>query len=146
MMRETVYESFEKSLSDLLKSNSSLVSNKEHSEQVELLEAQLATKEMELQKYRDQLNNLLEKMESMGSSIDLERRYFLCNDSEHELQLQRKDVENQLAQLELDRKNFTDAAIKMGLERAALQREKAVLVEMQTASKAPLSSLPSTPM
>ncbi len=49
-------------------------------------------------------------------------------------------------QLEQDRKSFTDAAIKMGLERAALQREKAVLAEMQSSvSKAPLSSLPSTP-
>jgi predicted nuclease with TOPRIM domain len=145
-MRETVYASFDKSLSELLNTNSSHALNSNQSDKVELLEAQLATKEMELQKHQDQLNNLLEKMESMESSADLMRRYLLCNDREHELQMQRKDIENQLSQLELDRKNFTDAAIKMGLERAALQREKAMLVEMQTVSKAPLSSLPSTPM
>ena len=71
---------------------------------------------------------------------------FLFNASENELQLKWKQVQTQMDQLEQDRKSFTDAAIKMGLERAALQREKAVLAEMQSSvSKAPLSSLPSTP-
>ncbi|KAJ3306494.1 hypothetical protein HDV03_005104 [Kappamyces sp. JEL0829] len=56
-------------------------------------------------------------------------------------------LKKQQAQLDDDRQKFTDAAIKMGLERAALQRERMALEEEKRAQnmKGVLDTLPPTP-
>ncbi|KAJ3015220.1 hypothetical protein HKX48_004708 [Thoreauomyces humboldtii] len=60
---------------------------------------------------------------------------------------QKRELEENKRQLERERSKFTEAAIKLGLERAALQRDKAAFEEQGRAqtTQAFLGSLPETP-
>ncbi|KAJ3054349.1 hypothetical protein HK097_002013, partial [Rhizophlyctis rosea] len=64
-----------------------------------------------------------------------------------ELEEQRREIEEQRTQLEEDRRKFTEAAIKLGLEREALQREQDQFVDEQrmTETENLLQNLPKTP-
>ncbi|KAJ3041960.1 hypothetical protein HDV00_008469 [Rhizophlyctis rosea] len=64
-----------------------------------------------------------------------------------ELEEERRGIAQQKAQLEEDRRRFTEAAIKLGLEREALQREKDDFINEQRmhATEHLLQGLPKTP-
>ena len=65
-----------------------------------------------------------------------------------EIELQKKELENARMLLDQERKQFTEAAVRMGIERAALQKEKEVLQETkrQAETEDLLKQMPSTPL
>ena len=65
-----------------------------------------------------------------------------------EIELQKKELENAKILLDQERKQFTDAAVRMGIERAALQKEKVALEEVkrQEETQELIKEMPSTPL
>jgi predicted DNA-binding protein (UPF0251 family) len=65
-----------------------------------------------------------------------------------EIEIQRKELENARMLLDQERKQFTEAAVRMGLERAQLQKEKEALEEnkRQVETEELLKTMPTTPL
>lgn len=65
-----------------------------------------------------------------------------------EIELQKKELENARMLLDQERKQFTEAAVRMGIERAALQKEKELLQEnkRQVETEELLKQMPTTPL
>jgi predicted DNA-binding protein (UPF0251 family) len=65
-----------------------------------------------------------------------------------EIEIQRKELENARMLLDQERKQFTEAAVRMGLERAQLQKEKETLEEnkRQVETEELLKTMPTTPL
>ena len=65
-----------------------------------------------------------------------------------EIEMQRKELENARMLLDQERKQFTEAAVRMGLERAQLQKEKDALEEnkRQVETEELLRTMPTTPL
>ena len=65
-----------------------------------------------------------------------------------EIELQKKELENARMLLDQERKQFTEAAVRMGIERSALQKEKELLQESkrQVETQELLRQMPSTPL
>ena len=65
-----------------------------------------------------------------------------------EIELQKKELENARMLLDQERKQFTEAAVRMGIERSALQKEKEMLQESkrQVETQELLRQMPSTPL
>jgi hypothetical protein len=132
MMRETVLGSFDKSLEQLLNVFKLSASQ---SDEVAELKVQLETMEAEIQEHKKQLEaKIVYTKESMAEKVN------------EEIKQKYMDLEIKQKQLDEDRKRFAEAAIKMGLERAALQREKVALAAMKEEKVKPaLRTVPSTP-
>jgi hypothetical protein len=132
MMRETVLGSFDKSLEHLL---SVFKISASQSEDYADLKVQLEAKELEIQEQKKQLEaKIAYTKESMTEKVN------------EEIKQKYMDLEMKQKQLDEDRKRFAEAAIKMGLERAALQREKVALAAMKEEKVKPaLRTVPSTP-
>jgi predicted DNA-binding protein (UPF0251 family) len=65
-----------------------------------------------------------------------------------EIEIQRKELENARMLLDQERRQFTEAAVRMGLERAQLQKEKEALEEnkRQVETQELLKTMPTTPL
>ena len=106
--------------------------------------------EEELSELRSKLCSLAEVVESQNQLIQTSLKDKQSGASDNggpsSDQMKTKLVEG-LADLERQRKSFTDAAIKLGVERAALQKEKEQLERAKhlTHTRQLLSDLPSTP-
>jgi RNA processing factor Prp31 len=130
MMRETVLASIEKSLEHLVQVFRATGS---HDDELVELQHRLEESEANVQ----ELRSLLDKKVEFTSQTMAERMTQEMKHKFEELELRQK-------QLEDDRKRFGDAAIKLGLERAALKREKAQIQDGKELFN-PAVSFPSTP-
>lgn len=65
-----------------------------------------------------------------------------------EIEVQKRELENARMLLDQERKQFTEAAVRMGIERAALQKEKDLLQESkrQVETEELLKQMPTTPL
>lgn len=65
-----------------------------------------------------------------------------------EIEQQKRELENARKILDQERKQFTEAALRMGIERANLQKERDELDEQlrEKETAAVLSQMPSTPL
>lgn len=65
-----------------------------------------------------------------------------------EIEVQKRELENARMLLDQERKHFTEAAVRMGIERAALQKEKDEFEESkrQVETESLLKQMPTTPL
>lgn len=134
-MRDTVLEAMYKSVDDLC-----LILNSQNanSDKIKSLTAivgfflfNIAEKQAEIQTQAEMLQL---QTDTVKAAVD--------SDGHLKLKEEWKLLEARKMQLEEERRKFTDAAIKMGLERANLQRERADLEEKRRTT---INSVPSTP-
>jgi X breakpoint 2-interacting protein len=136
LMRDTVLEAVYKNIDDLC---NVLNSENVNSDKIKSLTAQIGI----LKLYIAEQESEIQKQQSSIGAMDIN------SDANDRLKLKDewKLLETNKMQLEDERRKFTDAAIKMGLERANLQRERAELDEKRSSTirNNIMQSVPSTP-
>jgi hypothetical protein len=153
LMRETVSVYLERCISSLCNLSSFIGTN--HQETMNKLQSMIgkwlvivAEKEEEISKQKDLLQKSVDaKLTELKPAISYNGDNIRVSNVQDMLQREREELQRQREELETERKGFTEAAIKLGLEKAAIQREKALLAARNDVevSETLTSKLPVTP-
>jgi hypothetical protein len=135
LMKDTVEAMMESTIDQVMALNFGRNNQDLAYDNIEEMKSKIKEQEKMIAEQKEMLELALIKNEKLDKDKDLSEIQAILDDLEHQRKI-----------LDEDRRKFTDAAIKMGLERANLQHERAALEEeRQAQARSQPENLPATP-